>query len=370
MEHYDVIIVGAGIAGTGLAYNLYQEGYKGSVLVIDKNQIGENIKQFRYRNTFKEVIDEYNLPFEHKFKGLKMGTCDKIYSTIDHSFYFVDYTKICSAMLKCSNADFHNAKAECINNKILVTDKSKYEFKYIIDCSGNTFFLKNSLNRPKPFKYFIGNLNIYKGKVKKSSNYFYFLSEKRGFVEDVYPLHGKILQGEWQITSIVDFNLIKPVSQYFKTIIENPSLVSREQVFYPISPVLPLTYKYYALLGDSFGNATPSTGEGIRPILDSSKLLASSIKKSNLKAYEKDWKNKYLGVYLRNLAFKMDISNRLDVIKVLKDYPDIMLKLIKNEKIDLPKTLRRRFSRKFLFKQLYYNSILNLKYSKLNYLNW
>jgi flavin-dependent dehydrogenase len=40
MEHYDVIIVGAGIAGSGLAYNLNREGYKGSVLVIDKDGAG------------------------------------------------------------------------------------------------------------------------------------------------------------------------------------------------------------------------------------------------------------------------------------------------------------------------------------------
>ena len=42
MESYDVVIVGGGIAGTGLAYNLSKTCPNKSVLILDKNKPGAN----------------------------------------------------------------------------------------------------------------------------------------------------------------------------------------------------------------------------------------------------------------------------------------------------------------------------------------
>ena len=63
MEYYDVIIVGAGIAGCGLAYNLKRIGYKGSVLVIDKKEPGANAA-YGYRNIEGDIVEEFNLNYQ------------------------------------------------------------------------------------------------------------------------------------------------------------------------------------------------------------------------------------------------------------------------------------------------------------------
>ncbi len=149
MEYYDVIIVGAGIAGCGLAYNLKRIGYKGSVLVIDKKGVGANVG-YGYRNTFKEIIDEYGLLYEHKYEGLKYCMDDKEYMTIDAPFYFVNYQKICKTLIMRSFINFKKEEAIYIKDNNLKTKKSDYKFRYLVDCSGNNFFLKNILKQNKP----------------------------------------------------------------------------------------------------------------------------------------------------------------------------------------------------------------------------
>ena len=66
MSYYDAVIVGAGIAGTGLAYNLSQRCPERSVLVIDKKGPGGN-KGHNLRTTFESTIKKYRLPFFHKY---------------------------------------------------------------------------------------------------------------------------------------------------------------------------------------------------------------------------------------------------------------------------------------------------------------
>ena len=124
MEKYDVIIVGAGIAGCGLAYNLKRFNYGGKVLLIDKDEPGANAA-YGYRNTTEEIVKEYDLPYEHVYKGMKVGVADKTYFTLQKKFYFIDYKKTCKNFIKNSQTEFRKEKAINLKKR---TDREKLKW--------------------------------------------------------------------------------------------------------------------------------------------------------------------------------------------------------------------------------------------------
>ena len=112
MEHYDVIIIGAGIAGCGLAYNLKRIGYKGKVLVLDGKSIGENGKT-GYRIIAEDKFDavkEYGLQSTHYFKGVKLGVDNKPIVTIGCGIHLVNYKNICQNLEIVIAHDIFEAK--------------------------------------------------------------------------------------------------------------------------------------------------------------------------------------------------------------------------------------------------------------------
>jgi flavin-dependent dehydrogenase len=152
-----------------------------------------------------------------------------------------------------------------------------------------------------------------------------------------------------------------------KKLISQPNIIKSSCVIGPVAPVLPLVYRNCAFLGDSFGNATPSNGEGIRPILDSAEMLADAIKNGNLKQYEKNWKRKYLDLYIKYLAIKLDLPNRLKFLKIAKDYPELFTKILKNEPFELPKEVKKQIPKSVIAKQIYNYLRLKAKYALMNF---
>ena len=376
MEHYDVVIIGAGIAGCGLAYNLNKMGYNGSVLVIDKEVPGANAA-YGYRNTTKEIIDEYQIPYKKKFNGLKVGSYDEIYLTVDKDYYFFDYKSACTSLLKKSNAEFKKETAKETNNNLIITNSNKYKYNKLIDCSGSNFFLKRKLNQYIPFRYWIGQVRILNNKpTKLDKNYYYFLFDDEGYLEEIYPFNNKILHGHWQYTKSVDFNLINPPEKtLLKKYINNPKIEIKYNVVGPCSPCFPISSKNYAYLGDSFGNATTSSAVGIWPALDSSKILSSTILKGNLKSYEKKWRKNYMSAYVPPLISRLDRFNNSDFIKkikkyprnsevakMLKKYPELFIDILDNKnKIKLPEEIKRMFPKHQKIWQLYHYFCLKSK---------
>jgi len=339
-DHYDVAIIGAGIAGCGLAYNLKRIGYKGSVLVIDKDKPGKNASSV-YRNTFKKVIDKYKLPYEHKFDGAIVGTYTKS-NKLKENFYFVDYSKICRHLLQNSNAVFKKEKALDIKNQTLYTNKNKYKFTYLTDCSGANFFLRKLYNLPLPFRYWIGNVKILKNKMDLE-NYFYYLSNQEGYMEDLYSIKNKTFQGDWQYAPCINFDLIKPPNNTLcKKLVKKPYIIKQERAVIPSTPVFPIAFKNFAFLGDSFGNASTSVSEGIRPILDSSKILAKAIKENDLKLYEKEWSKNYLNLYIKKLALKLSSKLKVKLLNLITNNPELLKKLMKNQDVKIPNKIKKK----------------------------
>jgi len=371
MKKYDVIIIGAGIAGTSLAYNLKRINYPGKILLIDRNKIGHN-SGYGYRNTFKEIIEEYNFPYVKKYSNLKMGDFQGIKLDIDVEFYLVDYEKICNHLFKKNPVDFKKEEALHVSGNMLTTNKENYYFKYLIDASGSTFFLKKLFSLPLPFRYYLGRLKKFQTKKQDKSNTVVYYSDKKGYVEDFCQIEKKIIQGDWQISDKVDFRKIdSPKYSKLNNLNEKLNLLEKSNVFYPVTPAFPLVYKNCAFLGDSFGNATPSLGEGIRPITESSKILAVCILKDNLKKYEEIWRKKYLDKYLKTISSRLKLKNRFEILKIAKENPKILSDVIKggNPKLKLkqmkkiPKKIILNWIFSYLYLKIKYNSFFRKRYN-------
>ena len=363
MEHYDVIIVGAGIAGCGLAHNLERVGFKGSVLVLDKKWLGSNAA-YGYRNVPIDTLKEYGFSSDHEFRGLKLDM-EGYDITIDKEFYFANYIKMCKHLLSKLSATYKNEVAKDVQQNILTTDKTKYRFKYLIDCSGPSFFLRKLFNFPLPFKYFIGKLHNLNVEPKcDDKRYFYFYSKSNGYVEDYYPLKNKVIHGDWWLSD--DTNFDKIVLQDYdlaKRFNLDRSLITHEsKVIEPISPVYPLSTKKFGFLGDSFGNATPATGQGVPFALDSSLIMSECIKKNDLISFQNLWEKKFMGAYQKSLAPKMNQQSRLVIINLLKDYPKILEKILSNEEVKLPGEILRKIPKKILFRNFWDYFRLKSKY--------
>ena len=364
MEYYDVIIIGAGIAGCGLAYNLKRIDYKGSVLVIDKNEVGSNIG-YGYRNTFKEIIEDYDLPYAYRYKGVHLGTFDKICITLNVDFYLVDYNKICNYLLNKSDFYFKREIGVDLQNNILTTDKSQYKFRYLIDCAGHKSFLRKLFKKREPILYYLGDVGIFENKSRKTSKFFTFLSDDKGFIEDFYLLKDKVISGYWQISKKIDFSLIKPPDNTLRLKhSKNNSRISQAKIILPSSPILPLSYRNYAFLGDSFGNATPIAAEGVRPILRASEILAESIKKNNLIMYDKTWRKKYLNQYIKYISMRFDPILRDKLVRAInpKIHHDVCVSILRGDEVRIPKEMMKNIPMKMMAKQLFFNSSLKLKY--------
>jgi flavin-dependent dehydrogenase len=374
MERCDVVIIGSGIAGTGLSYNLEKRGFKGNVLLIDKKEIGS--ERNRFRNTFEEIIKDYGLPHVHLFKGLKFGANGNVIFTLNTKFFFIDYEKACKILYKKSGAEFRREKAVSLSKNVLKTDKGNYKFKYLIDCSGFHSFLRPYIGNSPPIRYWIGKTRVFKKVVALNKKYFYYFFSDENSFEDFYPLENMTIQGDWKYVKKIDFKSVKfGEKSFYKKYLENQEFSDEKSAVIPSSPVLPMVYKNMALLGDSFGNATTNSSEGIRPILRTSELLADCIIEEDIKKYENEWKRKYLGNYCKYLATRMDLNSNLKInsviryppysefLKVLGNYKDIVLKRLRNEECSLPDEVKRKFPiLSALVRQMIYRSYVKLKY--------
>lgn len=377
MEKYEVIIIGSGIAGSGLAYNLKKIGFNGEVLVIDKNS-REN--KLSYRISFKDPVEKYNLPYEFKYKSLKWHFSKRGMIELNVESFLMNYNKICSYLLEESNFEFRNEEAIDVKNNYLKTDKNVYRFKYLIDCSGNAFFGRKLRKMKIPFKYWLGYSRVVDSTVDLERNSLHYFFHEDGFFEDIYPLKNRVMYGYWRYCDKKNLKRVElPKETSAQKIVGDGRIVTEFSNNVPCSPTLPLVFKNIAFLGDSFGNATTSSAEGIKPILDSSEILAYALEKQNLKIYEKVWKREYLDSYIKFLAFRMvrypnsDFFKRIkkkimpDNVKIFENFkenPEILFKILRNESSFKPPKDFRNNSGKvglILMASIYLN--LKLKYA-------
>ncbi len=152
---YDIVIIGGGIAGLNLLYNLYKDKSDKKILLIEKNDyLGGRIKTFRKTiNNIKYDFEEGAMRFNNKhklminlIKELKMNkymisaTSDVEYTPINNidkkymnktSFDFLDKV-IKSIEIDLVDAKNYTFKAYCLEKNII----SKEDFDFISDSYG------------------------------------------------------------------------------------------------------------------------------------------------------------------------------------------------------------------------------------------
>jgi len=362
MNKHDIIIIGAGIAGAAAAFNIKKEMPNINTLIIDKKEIGANAG-YGFRNTPEEIAKEYKIPTTKIYKGIKGGTEGETLFTLNKKFHLFNYKNCCQNLIKRSGAEFRKETALLLGKNTIKTDKSTYHFKYLIDCSGHSFFTKNSTGQKKPFKYWVGITRVLENKLKEQ-DYFYYQFSDTGHMDEVYPLKDRTLQGDWQHYKKIDFTKIKPKQKNIcKKLIPNPTVLSETKSVIPCAPSPPMIRKNIFLLGNSFGNPSTSSAEGI------------AIKKGEPKSYEKNWKKIYLNNYLKFLTLKYYGYNNSKTIRNLKKAPPIKVlckkfskhpeifekMLLCDPKISLPDEIKKVYPRRKILFQAGYYAYLKLK---------
>jgi flavin-dependent dehydrogenase len=318
----NIIILGAGIAGTGLSFNLKRLGYTGKITLLDSNEIAAN-KAHSTKTILKKIKEEYSIPYYHKYDKIAFCNYDNPFF-LDIDAYSVKYEDMCNYFFENSNAEFKKEKGMDIVNNTLITNKSKHKFDLLIDCTGRSFFVRKKFKLPMSERFWIAKLKILKNNQNIKTNHMYWFTDEKGYFEEFCPYEDHIAVGDYLYSDKIDFSRIKlPEKLYRNKALNNIEIIKEFRAVIPSSPRFPLYYKKkIAFLGDSFGNAPTSSAYGSEAILETSKILSCCIINNNMHMYEKMWKKKYLDSYIKYLIVKYDMFTNSKFIKKIKNYPD------------------------------------------------
>lgn len=349
-------------------------------MLLDKLSLAAN-KAHNTKTVFRKLLDEYGIEAYHEYKGIVFaGYNDRF--TIKHPAYSVKYDAMCNHLLSGSNAVFRQEKAIDVHDDILITDKSRYRFRYLVDCTGRSFFLRKKFKLPVSTRFWLANLSILKNNTDIGTDYLYWLTDEKGYFEEFCPFKDHLAVGDYQYTDSLDFKKITPPKNLLRdTLVKKKIVLEKSFGIIPNSPHFPMVFRErYIFLGDSFGNAATGSAYGTEPILETSKILAWCIKENRLGMYEKLWKQKYLEAYIRYLAMKYDSYNNSALLEKIKAYrnkqsimrffkknPDVALKFLMDPSyvIDIKKYAHYKspFLQK-LFRLYYYTKLKTRAYTE------
>lgn len=374
MDHYDLIIIGAGPAGLTLAKELADSSFK--ILLLDKKKNAEDV---RY-NTSGSFIDPkvWNLPetilnpiYTCYFSSKNVVVAKQ---TKEHFTYIINRKKLL-AFLENQAKENKNLKIEYQattklarfdDNKInhLIYTKAgkdtKVSAKVYADCSGVSAILGNQAKiTPQPLiclgiEYLVPLTNephtidlLVGSNLPGGYGWVFPKDEKTAivgygtFFREYFPKIENFLKDMWKIKRISQRCKLKPLEKNIAA-------------FRTGKPLKEFTKGNLLIIGDSAIQGNPLVGEGIRFVMDASKMAAKWVAKSLnadnlklLKNYDKDWHQKYFRKY--QLAFK--IQQKLKEISTDDKKLDFCVKsLEKLSNYDFTKLLSADLSYSFLLK--------------------
>jgi flavin-dependent dehydrogenase len=294
MEFYDVVIIGAGIAGAGVAFNLRRLGYGGKVVIVDRDPFVQRDYDVRY--TSKRIIGLYGIKKMKEYTSYRIGSNGKEFGKVEISHHVFKYTEACRDLVNRSGCIVikETALDACVSDNILTTSGRRIRYRQLIDASGMGFFLKRKLGQRLPRHYWFGRTHILD---EDSDDAHAFVSHfyDGGGLEELYPLGDIIYYGQWIYSKISgrlpEKFLAKPVRSF-------PGSVA------PANPAFPWRCGNNFFLGDCAGQAMTASAIGIEPILDASALLAESIHSGDPGKYERVWKRKHFMRYMAQYAYR------------------------------------------------------------------
>jgi len=379
---FDIIVVGAGMAGLSTAVRLSNEKNKKlKILLIEKIKLKE-IGYNHFIGTFNDLVDKYEFQkaVVNKFKSFRFyGPKEKADIKFDNGqgMSYINLNKFSQVMLKKINiqikteTEIVNAKYSSKGITLISKDKKKYNARIVIDCSGNTSVVADSLGIErskvycKTLSYTLTNVKIPK-KFRDRPMMFQDYSITRSAGAWITPYGNKVHVGisslnpyyqstKGDLQRRLDWFLMDACgySKYLKNAkVKFPKLYKISPTLQPIDPMVK---DNLIVVGDAAGQATPFFGLGSDPCLKMGEIAAEvaldSLEKGdysqkNLIKYEKIWwkifgRYDLVNILLRKICANYFKDDEWDgVIKSLK-------KITSN---DFYKALRSEYSLKLVFK--------------------
>jgi len=349
MEKYDVIIIGAGPSGIALANELLNSNLK--VLILDKKK---NAADLQYHCTFSSLnLEEWNLPKNISYPLTKFHVNSKKEHIVKKGnlFHSIDRAKLLkffeNKIKKSKNIklEYNSFVKNVFIEKNVVKNitylknnkEDKASAKVFVDCSGLNSIIGKKINlSPKKPLFAMGVEYIVK--IKKDSH-------------DVEMFLGtNIPQGYGWILPLNDDNAIVGYGTFSKNHFKNieshlkkmwnikrikercdpKPLDKKFAIIHTGPPLKKFTKNNVMIIGDSALQVNPLIGEGVKFVMDASKIAAKAIIKSFntnnfkfLKEYNKNWKKKYyqkykLGYFIQSEGRRITQNDKITDLLVKK----------------------------------------------------
>ena len=290
-ENYDIVVIGAGLAGLSCAHSASQKGVK--VLVLEKNSefgikpCGEGIPS--------QIQKDFDVtPFiKNKIKGYLIYYDGKIifHQRSDEPLgYIIDKKSLLNHLSK--QAEIHGAKilTNCnvisIDRNTAITGKGKFHGKYLVFADGTTSLAKTFFNYDG-YEVMPTLQYVMEGCKFDEDDSLYF------FMEPEVPGYGWIFPKNREIANVgasfLDPRLIK---KFLDRIVENKVLrnariIKKSGGLVPVGRMLPNLYQGDKLvIGDAAGQVISLTGEGDRMAIIAGKLAGQALAENKIHEYQ------------------------------------------------------------------------------------
>jgi len=368
-EHYDVIVIGGGVAGLSTAGNITE----GSVLLLEKDKIKTEMKRY-LRFTYMDSVERLGL-IKSIIKGYDTLSFRTLTNKTKNIRFHNDVLALVDLGLLNNNLKTHVKKIHTIKEKSKVIDvkqysdnvevitnvngnKKVYNSKYLVDASGINFFTKKKFNLPHP-KFFCHCLeSTNEGGYKGDSSVLTFVmpSERFKFGICIFP-YGT---NNYSIGLTDNSKLLHaPQSEYRELIKQTKKnlgfddLIGEGKISYyqmgiiPLGVSPPLTFGKVCYVGDVLSQVNPWMVEGVRPIIESSVMCANALNAALerqedvlLDRYVDDWCSTYGAVYNTinlvkkwNRTTEMWIDSFKRMMKLTQTSKEPLLRLLKYDQI-------------------------------------
>ncbi len=259
-NHYNVIIVGAGLAGLSAARSL--KGMDG-VLLVDKRPIGSDPNP--PHETLLPYIEQmgYERAVVSRFRTMNIRTSTGMYTMkFFQPHCTLDYVKLCELIYSKSDAEFRLGTAEAIDGRRLKVDGETLVAEFLIDCSGWRSLITSDLAGSNfgPIRMTSAiSTTVRRPEDIDTPTYFFdsrIIQRGGGFV---IPFGDQALVG---LASYVGQEDLRPnLNRLLKAAGAKPGVVSRD--FIPNHGLRPLVVGNVFAVGDAAGQSKPVRGKGI-----------------------------------------------------------------------------------------------------------
>jgi len=318
MKSFDVLILGGGIAGNAVAYNLALLRPQSRIAIVDPLNYGE-LKVSVV--TFMEHLQRYGLKksIVHKYRSQRFESISNIgYSTTmeDEAFALIDYGVACKTLQERSGCEvIRDRFLKKEGNTIYLESGLTLTADYFVDTMGLFSPLRDQMNlakpelrtallfgtykvnqsdlRPDTFSYVVGN-GVFDG-YTSNGGWIYPSGDDTVEIGSAFLIWDK--SGTFRIDKMMRAALEKSLDQIIHTFFPGAILIGElHERITAYSPTKQVVKDDVLFLGDVAGTGDPFLCANCSRYLDMSEHLVSALnlalrdrKQSHLDMYQKAW---------------------------------------------------------------------------------